>query len=202
MRSKKWYAVAGGLAVAGITAVALMVGNSVGAQELPFTIDPPEPEPGEQFEVSGECFGFRNEDGSQAAGTSVDVFLTDYRPATHLDAFANHIQHARQDAPDDLPEPVFPWSVTLRMPPDAVPEQDTFYVSVYCLHPGSFNFDSGSFGVGSPDLPTTTTTTTSPPPASDGSAGEGGGASAQGQATQPAQTGPAAPVEAEPTFTG
>jgi hypothetical protein len=187
MRSKKWYAVAGGVAVVGITTAAMLAANGAGAQEPPFTIDPPDPGPDEEFEVSGFC-GFGDEPGRR-----VDVFLTDFEPADVTEASENAIQQANV-VPD---QDDFTWSVTLRVPEEAE-EGQTFFVSFACIN-GSFNFDSGSFGVGSPDLPTTTTTTTSPPPASGGS---GGGSSAPGQATQPAQTGPAAPVEAEPTFTG
>ena len=197
MHAVKRYARAGGVAAVAVV-LGLVASAGAGAQAPPFNVTPGDPEAGEDFTVSGQCFGFR-QDGSQAAGTSVDVFLTDSQPADQLEAFANNLQHVRQDNQSPPADPlVFDWSVTMTVPADIEPET-TLFVSVYCLHPGSFNFDTGSFGVGVPQQPTTTTTTTTTPPATGGST-QGGSTSTPAAPAPTAE--PAPSVVAEPTVTG
>lgn len=176
MRAKKLFPAAGA-AAAGLTAVVVMAGGGAGAQqEVPFQLSDPDPEPGEAFVVTGECFGVGGQPPQQVAGTNVYVFLTDYDPADQIEAFGNHIQQVQQLAPDPLPDPtVFNYAAELVVPEDAEPG-DTFFVSAYCLHSFSFNFDDGPFSVGTSEPPPTTPSTNPPtgaPPASTppGSAG-------------------------------
>ena len=185
MRSRKWYAWAGGATAAGIAGAALLVGVGADAQQAPFEINPPDPAPGETFEVSGTCVV------GDEPGVRVNVFLTDFEPVDVTEAEASAIRQA-QVVPD---QDDFTWSATLDVPAEAEPGA-TFFVSVACID-GSFSFDTGSFGVGVPQ-PTTTTTTTTPSTPPGGSGGGGSGAPATPAPAAP----PASSVEAEPTVTG
>lgn len=199
MRSKKWYALAGGIAAAAVTG-GLLVGSDVGAQGASVSFTVSAPVEGElEFTVSGECTGARFVTDEETGETTLEpappqniaVFLTTV-PVEGNVRPTEFIATAFLDTPDDFLDPTWPWSVTLSFPADAPPaEGDEFFVSAFCNHPASQSFATGSFSVGAPAQPTTTTTTTTPPPSPGGTA-----------APTPPTPAPATPVEAEPTLTG